>query len=87
MTLSSSPCTAAGAYCARVMVKMAVLRSCTLPRSIICEASIPHGSWFWHQGTLLCCCMCSLHVSWWHSKYHSHSHGPSVPPSMAQHEP
>jgi hypothetical protein len=36
VTRSSSPCTAAGAYCATVMVKSAVLRSCTLPRSITC---------------------------------------------------
>jgi hypothetical protein len=36
MTRSSSPCSAAGAYCASHTVNSAAVRSCTLPRSIIC---------------------------------------------------
>lgn len=36
MTRSSSPCSTAGAYCARYTVNSAALRSCTLPRSITC---------------------------------------------------
>jgi hypothetical protein len=69
-----------------VMVKMAVLRSCTLPRSIICKASIPHGSECWCVRVLGCAAACfrlAVHTGWFCSKCQSTTDGATIYRVMA----